>query len=181
MPSKKVQTILGFDTAAGVLWTLLLIIIPGISTAEWMIEEIARPAGDGTDNIAVVENPAGYRLEIYKNDDGVVYGSFTLRTGFDTFAKGSCPTFRVDEGRAINLTRNTDHCKRKGNRTEFVAGIIESDQIKSLVLLQLMNGSRVVFRYQLKNVGYQETGFELQRSKQALAEVIGSNTSVETQ
>ncbi len=166
-----------FISTAWFLWTLLIITAPDIATAEWKTEEIARPDGNGMERIAVVENPAGYRLEIYKNDDSVVYGSFTLRAGFDVFAKGSCPTFRVDRGRAINLTK-TAPCKRKGNRTEFVVGTIENDQIKSLVLLLLMNGSHVTFRYQLKNVGYQETGFELRRSKQALAEVIGPGTSV---
>ncbi len=181
MPKIKAKKIRSFSITAGILWAFLMVTFPDISSAEWKTEEIARSTGSGTDQIAVVENPAGYRLEIYKDDNGIVYGSFTLRTGFDIFAEGSCPTFHVDDGRAINLTENTAPCKRKGNRTEFMVGAIENDQVKSLVLLQLMNGRHLVFRYHLENVGYQETGFELRRSKQALADVIGSHTAVVAQ
>jgi hypothetical protein len=38
-----------------------------------------------------------------------------------------------------------------------------------------MNGTAIVFRYHVSQMGYRESSFSLARSKQALASALGSN------
>ncbi|MCP4041289.1 MAG: hypothetical protein GY731_04930 [Gammaproteobacteria bacterium] len=169
-------SVFGFMTRCFVAF--LLLGAPAIFGAEWQAEEIANSDGSGISHIAVVENPAGYRLEFTRDDNDIIHGYFTLRDGFDIFTKASCPTFRVDNEPALNLAEHAAPCEPKSNRTKFFAGRIENNQVESPLLLQLMNGTQVIFRFHLENVGYQETRFRLKRSKKALRNVIGAQTKV---
>lgn len=157
---------------------LLVLGLASATQAQWRAEDMVAATGAGTDKMAVVEDPAGYRLEIYKDPGGVVHGAFRLRQGFEVFAEGGCPTFRVDRSRALNLSEYASPCVPLKGRTEFVLGTVQDSRIKSPILLQLMNGHEMVLRYHLADVGYRETTFELRRSKQALAEAIGADVTV---
>ncbi len=148
---------------------------PG-AQAQWEIRSAADTSP--APRYAAVENSDGYRLRVFKDQHGTAHGTFTLRPGFDVFAQGGCPTIRIDSQRPLNLSVDGNACEVKGSRADFVLGTISSGEIHSTVLFQLMNGNTMELRFQLKGVGYRETRFSLQHSKQTLAEIIGPDVAV---
>lgn len=149
------------------------------ASGEWQAMEITR---DGVpQKFALVENAEGYRLEIHKDPEQQVHGTFILRPGFDEFSEHRCPTFKADRRAPVNLAESGKPCKSAGDRAEFNLGRVEDKRIQSPLLVQLMNGSRLELIFPLHNVGYQTTSFPLRGSKQALLEVLGRGVKVRSQ
>lgn len=155
----------------------LLLLSPPVH-AEWRVEEGGEATASKGEDTAIVENQEGYRLEIYKDSADAIHMTFTLRNGFDIFDSGACPTFHVDDNTPLNLARHTLSCAVEGNQVRLKLGDVVDYRITSPILLQLIGGRKVLFRYQLANVGYQETFFRLKRSKQVLRKVIGKEIEV---
>ncbi len=166
--------------ASAHLWlgsVLFLLIQPVTGLADWRVLLREDESGELTQRVAVVDSPGGERLEVYRDAKQGLYGAFKLGNGLVTLAQAACPTFRVDQRRPVRLGAQGE-CNVSADQVEFFLGEVNGRQIASPILLQLMNGNTAFFRYQLNRVGYAETAFGLQRSKQALVEVIGTGVKV---
>ena len=158
---------------------LLLGAQPPVASGDWRVLAQEDQAGGLTHRLAIVDSPAGERLAVYRDLEQNVHGKLRLREGLETLAPSLCPTFRVDSRRPMVLSGGEGlPCEIASNNVEFFLGKIRDGRIVSPVLLQLMNGNTAWFRYRLEHVGYVEAAFGLQRSKQALAEIIGADVEV---
>jgi len=128
--------------------------------------------------MALTQTADGHRLEVFRGEQGAVYGDLVLPPGLQRFSETLCPTFQVDKRRPKSLDEDREGCQLDGQRARFPLGTVEEARIVSPILVQLMYGSTVVFRYQLQHVGYAEATFSLQGSRQALAEAIGPEVTV---
>ncbi len=165
---------------AWLLGGLLLTIQPWPLLADWRVLAEADQSGALTRRLATVDSDKGERLAIFKDAEQRVYGTFRLREGLQVLVAGQCPTFRVDKRRPLALSgADQQNCVGTAGEVTFHLGTVKEGRIASPVLLQLMNGNTASFRYRLEHVGYAEAAFDLQRSKQALAEVIGPDVEVE--
>ena len=160
------------------LTALLLALSGRAAQAQWRVAN-ERPAGVETPiRVALVENKRGDILRVYRDDDSVVRGIFTLAEGFDTLLEGACPTYRVDREPAAVVSRGDDACGMDARSARFVLGEVEGNRVHSDALLELIDGTAIVFRYHLNGVGYRESRFSLRRSKQALNTSIGKRVQV---
>ncbi len=146
--------------------------------AQWTISSHADTTGGENTWVAQIRNEAGYLLEIYRDSGDAVRGRFTLASGLLAFAEKSCPTFQVDAGRAMNLSINNAPCVSHALWAEYILGYIKDDGIESSLLLEIMHGMNMTFRFRLKNGDYGATHFPLQGSKRALEQVIGANITI---
>ena len=161
---------------ATALW-LALMLAPGALFAQWSIE-IEAVAEDQPDlRIAVGRNGSGDMLRIHRTAEDMVEAVFELHPGLAKLASG-CPSYRVDNQKPRALVSNGDMCRAEGRRVSFVLGRVDDESVNSEALLELMNGSRIRFIYHLRGVGYEETGFSLSGSKQAINDVLGGNVTV---
>lgn len=161
-----------------ILVAALLALAAGTARAQWEVTTENVPEMNHPVAVARVTNDSAHSLRIYRNEAGVVRGIFTIRDGFDELAAGSCPTYRIDENRPVSVTLGDDWCRLEPRRALFSLGRVEGGRIRSDALLELMNGTRILFRYHLDSVGYRETEFTLLHSKQALTEIIGYDVVV---
>ncbi len=165
---------------AWLLGGLLLGIQPCSLFADWRVLAEADQSGALTRRLATVDSDKGERLAIFKDAEQRVYGTFRLREGLQVLVADQCPTFRVDKRRPLALSgADQQNCLSTAGEVTFHLGTVKEGRIASPVLLQLMNGNTASFRYRLEHVGYAEAAFDWQRSKQALAEVIGPDVEVE--
>ena len=162
------------------LGVLLLCMQPLPAPADWRVLVEEDQTGELTQRRAIVESRGGERLAIYKDDQQGVYGIFKLREGLERLVPKQCPTFRVDKRLPMVLSGVADQsCEGSVSEVRFYLGTIQEGRIASPVLLQLMNGNTAWLSYRLEHVGYAEAAFDLQRSKQALLDIIGSDVTVE--
>ena len=158
---------------------VIVLTLPWASAlADWRVAKEQVSPDEPSFRVALVENDSGHSLKIYQDVDGMVRGIFTIRDGFDTLAENICPTYRIDERTPASLATQGQSCQTDSKHSYFPLGTLQDDQIRSNALLQLMNGTYVLFRYHLRSVGYRETRFSLGRSKQILLEVLGQNVAV---
>ena len=168
------------STIARLLVMLLLCVQPSATVAEWRVLVEEDQTGELTQRRAIVDSRGGERLAIYKDDQQRVHGIFILRQGLESLVSKQCPTFRVDKRRPLVLSGVEEQsCEGSASEVKFYLGSVQEGRIASPVLLQLMNGNTAWLRYRLKHVGYAEAAFDLQRSKQALADIIGPDVAVE--
>ena len=128
--------------------------------------------------VAVVKNDLGHSLKIYIDDVGVVRGMFTINGGFDAFATSICPTYRVDEKKPRVVGIGAAACQIEPKRAHFTFGRQQDSKVRSTQLHRLMNGTDIVFSYQLDEVGYRESSFSLSRSKYAVRGAIGREVDI---
>ena len=154
------------------VWALVCL-SPQAAVADWAT--IVDPVGsDGTQlDTARVTNPAEHSLDIYRDPDGIVRGTFSLNDGESALDERSCPTFRVDSRPPRALTGLDGPCEVEGHTARFTLGVINDGTIESTLLTQLMNGTRILVWYHVKDHGYLETEFTLRHSMQALMDAIG--------
>jgi hypothetical protein len=161
-------------TACRVACTLTVVLMAADAVADWqMVQDTTIDATRGVD-VAYVENDAGNTLQIYRDADGVIQGILSLRGGFRRFAAHLCPSYRVDANPPAKLVADETTCQVEPQRVRFALGESRGGLIRSTLLLQLMNGAAVVFRYRLANTGYAQTTFTLGGSKGALQAVLGT-------
>ena len=60
----------------------------------------------------------------------------------------------------------------------FTLGRVEGRELRSVPVMELMNGTRLSFIYRAKQAGYRETEFTLRGSKQALNTALGPGVRV---
>jgi len=161
-----------------VILVIVLAVPWATALADWRLAREQVSPDESSFRVALVENDSGHSLRIYQDANGTVRGIFTIRDGFDTLAENNCPTYRIDEHTPASLAAQGQTCQSDPKRSFFPLGALEDDQIRSNALLQLMNGTYVLFRYHLRGVGYRETRFTLEHSKQILMEILGENVAV---
>ena len=128
--------------------------------------------------VAVVENDLGHSLKVYVDDSGVVRGMFTINGGFDALSTSICPTYRVDERKPRVVGHGEAACQIESKRAHFTFGKQQGAQVRSTELHRLMNGSAILFSYQLDEVGYRESSFSLRGSKFAVRGAIGRGVRI---
>lgn len=131
-----------------------------------------------TRDIARVVNPVGHSIDVYRDQDGVVRGEFKLSDEAMPLDELSCPTFRIDSRPPRALTGLDGPCDVEGTKARFSLGVISDGTIESVLLTQLINGTRIQVWYHLKDHGYHETEFTLRRSMQALVHAMGEQVQV---
>lgn len=143
--------------------------------AQWEVVSESLPGSDGEVSVAVVRNEDGHGLKIYKALDGTVRGVFSISDGYDVLAMQTCPTFFVDDDQPQGARFGEARCTVENKAAYFTLGEEQAGVIRSVSLTRLMNGTAIVFRYHVSQMGYRESSFSLARSKQALASALGSN------
>jgi hypothetical protein len=160
------------------LLALLILPVARNAPAEWRVVE-HREAGTGAETtIAATTNPDGYTLEMYRDAGGAIRGRFTLYPGLTRLYKGSCPTFQIDRGPAVNRSVNNAPCLGAEQWAEFVLGYVADKQIVSPRLLSFLNGNSITFRFRLASGNYRDTQFSLLGSKRSMTAAIGSDITV---
>lgn len=150
-----------------------LLIFPQIAFAQWATFTSLGSDDSPSGLIAFSENQDGYRFEIYKDQGEIIKSRFKLKNGLLTFSNGICPTFQIDNGTARNKSIDNTSCIIASNWSEYIIGKVINNQINSSVLVALMDGITLKFRFRLANGDYRETSFSLTGSKRSLTSVIG--------
>jgi hypothetical protein len=164
-------------TRRAVPW-LCLALLSSATLADWSALEVPGTPERPATKMALTQSADGHRLEVFLEEQGTVYADLVLPPGLQRFSEALCPTFQVDKRRPKSLHAYREGCQLDGRRARFPLGTVEQARIVSPILVQLMYGNTVVFRYQLQHVGYARATFSLQGSKQALAEALGPEVTV---
>ena len=157
---------------------LILLLIPSPAMAEWKVITHTDTNSNTKTQVAYTENEDGYSLEIYKDSVGAIRSRFSLNTALDMFAKRTCPTYQIDLKLLDNRSINDAPCLTELAWSEFILGYISNNNVTSVRLNALMNGSTITYRFMLENGGYKETQFSLAGSKRATSSVLGSDITI---
>ncbi len=148
-------------------------------TSEW--QSVVEPPSEGAEplTMALVSNQNGDTIRIYKDQNEIVRGIFSLGDQSLAFEDGSCPTVRVDRLPPHPLVHLGGPCELENpHHVRFTLGVINQDQVQSTMLWQLINGGGFRVWYQVKDKGYRETKFSLRRSMNALVSTLGAQVDV---
>jgi len=159
------------------LLTVLLCAVAPQVLAQWEVVKESPPDSDGEISVASVRNADGHGLKIYKALDGTVRGVFSISDGYDVLATETCPTFFVDDDTPQGVRFGETRCTIENKAAYFTLGREQAGSSPSAPLKRLMNGTAIVFRYHVDQMGYRETSFSLVRSKQALTSALGSDVN----
>ncbi|HSS66801.1 MAG TPA: hypothetical protein VLS27_20410, partial [Gammaproteobacteria bacterium] len=148
-------------------------------TSEW--QNVIEPPDEGAEalTMALVVNPDGHSIRIFKDENDIVRGIFTLDDESQSLEEGSCPTVRVDRLPPHPLVHLGGPCELDNpHRVRFTLGVINDSQVQSTMLWQLINGGGFRVWYHLKDRGYREAKFSLRRSMNALVGTLGAQVDV---
>jgi hypothetical protein len=157
---------------------LMLFSLPVL--AEWDIVTHTNIDSDVQTKVAHTENSEGYSLEIYRDANKVIRARFSMLNNLNRLDGKNCPTYQVDKRKPENTSINDAPCIAHRKWGEFILGYISGEEVTSTFLHNIMNGSKITFRFILENSGYTETAFSLLGSKRTLTEALGSNLKVLT-
>jgi len=160
------------------LLNIILILAPCTAFAQWATIASSGAEMPTTGPIAFSENTGDYRLEIYKDSENLIKSRFILKKGLLALSSDICPTYQIDNGTAKNNSIDNSACIFNSGSAEYIIGKVVNNQVKSSVLVALMEGITLSFRFRLKNGDYRETAFSLAGSKRSLTTVIGGQISV---
>ena len=157
---------------------LLLLCLPGLAWAQWTIVTHQATDTAAPTKIAQSINAAGYILEIYRDSGDTIRSRITLANGLLNLAEKTCPTYQIDTGKPRNRSINDAACIAKAHWSEFILGQVKDGKIESSILLSLMNGINISFRFALADGDYRETQFSLAGSKWTMQSAFGQNVMV---
>ena len=158
------------------LYTLLL--LPAIAMAQWTVVNNQTTESGPQTRVAQTINTAGYTLEIYRDAGDTIRSRLTLTPGLLKLAEKSCPTFQIDKGKPRNRSINDAPCITRSQWAEFMLGQIKDGKIESSLLVSMMNGINISYRFMLADGDYRETQFSLVGSKWTMQSVFGQNVAV---
>lgn len=164
---------------AQLILALIVCLLPLNASAQWRVNQRSISQSGAKGLVAHTENEAGYALEFYKDGDAAIRIRLNLPEGLMKLREGTCPTYQIDQGKPDNRSYDASPCSGTVLRPEFVTGHIENQQIRSDLLLQIMNGNTITFRFRLEQGDYRETGFSLAGSKRSMTTAIGKEISVQ--
>ena len=154
-----------------------LLLLPTLSMAQWSVVT-QQTAAEPQTKIAHSINTGGYTLDIYRDASDTIRSRLTLADGLINLAGKSCPTYQIDTGKPRNRSINDAPCIARSNWAEFIIGQVKDGKIESSLLLSLMNGINISFRFILANGDYRETQFSLAGSKWTMQSAFGQNVTV---
>ena len=161
------------------IFTLLLsLFLPGLALAQWSIVTHQAANSLVPTKIAQTTNGEGYSLEIYRDTGDAIRSRITLTPGLISLAGKSCPTYQIDTGKPRNRSLDDAPCIAQARWAEFILGQVADGKIESSVLLSMMNGINITFRFALSNGDYRETQFSLAGSKWTMQSIFGQNVTV---
>jgi len=152
---------------------------PAITLAQWQVIDETDVATGIQTPVAEVHNEAGYTLAIYRDRENNVLARFRLNDRLYRLHDNTCPTYQIDTRPIRNGSVSEQGCMLKPRMSEYLLGRIdENNRLVSRPLYELMNGSRIEYRYRLQAGGYGQTSFSLAGSKRTLLTVLGHNLEV---
>jgi hypothetical protein len=156
----------------------LSIFYPFPSHAQWTVNTNIKNEAGAQTMVAYTSNEAGYSLEIYKDSSSTIRSRFSLNNQLIKFKERTCPTYQIDMGTPGNVSVNGAPCLSSGRWAEYILGQIEGNEVSSSILLSIMNGITITFRFQLDNGDFRETSISLSGSKRSMTTVIGEEITV---
>jgi hypothetical protein len=159
----------------------LFMVMPLSVSAQWAVGTETEVQGDQPARIAYTRNQDGYTLEIYRDAADTVRSRFIVKEGLLKLEEKSCPTYQIDNGMPNNGSIDGAPCLSNDKWAEYIFGRIQDESINSSVLMALMDGITLTFRFRLENGDYRETRFSLSGSKRSMASVIGEQVIVKSQ
>lgn len=163
----------GIVTAPICLALWLVLCMPVAAQVNWTVDPAGQPGTVGP--VASTTNESGYRLEIYR-DGNDIRSRFTLNEGL--YGMHACPTYQVDEGMPRNQSIDGSVCRAGDGWAEFILGQVDDGHVVSPLLLALMDGNTLHFRFRLMSGDYRETNISLRGSKRSMTTVIGEEVIV---
>jgi len=156
----------------------VFILTPASTFAAWNVTTQSGQEGDEQITFAYSTNESGYTFEIYRDSIDSIRARFNLAGSILQLAEKSCPTYQVDRGFPQNRSVYDAPCISSDQWAEYILGHVVNRQISSTLLLALMNGMNISFRFILENGDYRETSFSLQGSRNAITQAIGQENNV---
>jgi len=166
-------------TSAQLILALIVCLLPLSASAQWRVNQRSISESGAKGLVAHTENEAGYALEFYKDGDAAIRIRLNLPNNLMNLRKGTCPTYQIDQGKPDNRSYDASPCSGTAHRPEIITGRIEDQQIRSDLLLQIMNGNTITFRFRLEQGDYRETSFSLAGSKRSMTTAIGNGIRVQ--
>lgn len=155
-----------------------LYLLPATAAAEWNVVSQRDAETQRETLVAQTRNAEGHTLAIYRDAGGAIRSRFGLNDSLNGLAEKSCPTYQIDNRDPRNVSINDAACISHRLWAEYVLGYIQEKRVVSLLLHELMNGNKIVYRFKLLSGGYDETEFSLAGSKRALLAVLGSDLEI---
>ncbi len=165
---------------AQLILALIVCLLPLSASAQWRVNQRSIAPSGAKGLVAHTENDSGYALELYKDGDAAVRIRLNLPDNLMNLRKGACPTYQIDLGKPDNRSYDASPCSGTAHRPEIITGRIEDKQIRSDLLLQIMNGNTITFRFRLEPGDYRETSFSLAGSKRSMITAIGKDIRVQS-
>lgn len=156
---------------------LLLLIHLTPAAAQWLVGKHTRPGSDREILMAHSRNDEGYDLAVFRDVDNVV-ARFSLPQGTLTLAETLCPTYQIDNAPPDNRSYDTQPCTHDAGAAEFILGKVSTKTVQSSMLLTVLNGNSILFRFRLADGSYRETRISLAGSKRAMTDAIGHDIAI---
>lgn len=160
-----------------------LLIACSLLRADWTVEKRVDSMTDREIRLAVSTNAEGFLLQFYRNTDNSVWATFRLPdTGSDVLGSDA-PVYRVDKhppttiGPQSPLLPSSFEVKPKWLNWLVFHG---DGPANRGTLRDIMEGTRVIFRYFLFTGGYKETSFSLVGAKAVIADALGVPAEVDS-
>lgn len=172
------------------LAAILVLLSSFNAMGDWTVQHRVDPMSEEEKKMAVVENELGHKFYIYRLfSSGAAWGYFSIEpVESDSLDKNKPPLYIVDQNEPFDLTqvkRVTDMgigLKAYEWRPKSVSFLMwhgDQNQGIALDLVKLMEGEKVVFRYNLSNGDSKEAIFTLRGAGQAISEVLEINQSID--
>ncbi len=155
-----------------------LILLPFATVAEWNVSTHEDEKVEKVTNVAYTVNKSGYTLEIYRDSVNAIRSRFTMTKGLLRLSDKTCPTYQIDKGPPKNRSINDATCISSNQWVEYILGYVINDEIASSLLLALMDGVTITYRFHLASGDYREAKFSLIGSKRAMTIALGDNITV---
>ena len=166
------------------LWLAFACTLSTSSIAGWTLESRTDSMTDEVNTSASVVNQRGHSLAIYRKSNGSVWMNFRLATNtFEQLAAEQTLEFRVDKFKSHTIPMSAAlemQFSRLGLHlyswepkwVNFLIWNGKEQEGRGEMLNQLMQGSKVVFRYYLFTGGYKETTFPLNGADSAITAAL---------
>ena len=159
---------------------VVLMIMPRISSAEWRVTQGTDELTDKPYSHAWIENDAGHRLTVRRQDDGTVWAIFRLSKSLVGVLDSSLGiAYRVDKLKAVNVRKDRELERRVGvlfvmREPSWIGWRIFSGKgaANHGSLRDLMNGTEMLVRFYLFQDGARDTRFSLVGAKEAISEAL---------
>ena len=153
-------------------------ILAGFSVFGWEVKPRAPEDRVVDFPIAYESNARGDRAEVNRNEDDEIKLKVLLAAGFIQYSPNSCPTLQIDSRTPVHHNEIGKDCAVETHTVSISLGDIIDNQIISLPLHRLMNGSQLAVRFVTSSGEYRESKFSLRNSKQAITASIGTDVEV---